>query len=126
MGQVETSKSFYQAFTDEKAMRSKIQALDIWTGTPVICITISPNDINNPALHLQTPRLRHRKEPVGPSSGACRFKAPWKMVEETAFTEDGLLKIHRNHPLVNPYNKAMAIGLGHNHDISIILTRTKG
>ncbi|KAI8649770.1 ATP-dependent DNA helicase [Fusarium keratoplasticum] len=57
---------------------------------------------------------------------ACRFKAPWKIVEETGFSEEGLLKIRRNHPLVNRYNKAMAIGLRHNHDISMILTRTKG
>ncbi|KAJ3568908.1 hypothetical protein NPX13_g6264 [Xylaria arbuscula] len=57
---------------------------------------------------------------------ACRFKAPWKIVEESGFTEDGLLKIRRNHPLVNRYNKAMAVGLRHNHDISMILTKTKG
>ncbi|KAG6996878.1 ATP-dependent DNA helicase pfh1 [Fusarium oxysporum f. sp. conglutinans] len=57
---------------------------------------------------------------------ACRFKAPWKIVEQTGFSEEGLLKIRRNHPLVNRYNKAMAVGLRHNHDISMILTRTKG
>ncbi|EWY79571.1 hypothetical protein FOYG_17265 [Fusarium oxysporum NRRL 32931] len=57
---------------------------------------------------------------------ACRFKAPWKIVEKTGFTKDGLLNIRRNHSLVNRYNKAMAIGLRHNHDISMILTRTKG
>ncbi|KAJ3572625.1 hypothetical protein NPX13_g4988 [Xylaria arbuscula] len=60
------------------------------------------------------------------SRTACRFKAPWKIVEQTGFTEDGLLEIHRNHPLVNRYNKAMAVGLRHNHDISLILTKTKG
>lgn len=57
---------------------------------------------------------------------ACRFRAPWKIVEETGFSEDGLLKTRRNHPLVNRHNKAMAVGLRHNHDISMILTRTKG
>ncbi|KAJ6436144.1 c2h2 type zinc finger domain-containing protein [Purpureocillium lavendulum] len=57
---------------------------------------------------------------------ACRFKAPWKLVEETGFTDDGLLRIRRNHPLVNRYNKSLAIGLRHNHDVSMILTRTKG
>ncbi|KAH7461132.1 hypothetical protein FOMA001_g19195 [Fusarium oxysporum f. sp. matthiolae] len=56
----------------------------------------------------------------------CRFKAPWKTVERTGFTTDGLLEIRRNHPLVNRYNKAMAVGLRHNHDISPILTNTKG
>ncbi|KAJ2891231.1 uncharacterized protein MKZ38_000723 [Zalerion maritima] len=62
---------------------------------------------------------RHRRT-------ACRFKAPWKIVEWTGFTEDGLLEICRNHPLVNRYNKAMAVDLRHNHDISLILTKTKG
>ncbi|XP_044718874.1 ATP-dependent DNA helicase PIF1 [Hirsutella rhossiliensis] len=57
---------------------------------------------------------------------ACRFKAPWKIVEETGFTEDGLLQIQRNHPLVNRYNKSLAVGLRHNHDVSMILTKTKG
>ena len=37
-----------------------------------------------------------------------------------------MLAIRRNHPLVNRYNKAMAVGLRHNHDVSMILTRTKG
>ena len=57
---------------------------------------------------------------------ACRFKAPWKIVEETGFTEEGLLRIRRNHSLVNRYNKSLAVGLRHNHDVSIIVTRTKG
>ncbi|KAM4064306.1 PIF1 protein [Hirsutella rhossiliensis] len=57
---------------------------------------------------------------------ACRFKAPWKIFEETGFTEDGLLQIRRNHPLVNRYNKSLAVGLRHNHDVSMILTKTKG
>jgi len=56
----------------------------------------------------------------------CRFKAPWKTVEQTGFTTDGLLEIRRNHPLVNRYNRAMAVGLRHNHDVSPILTNTKG
>ncbi|KAJ6436034.1 reverse transcriptase domain protein [Purpureocillium lavendulum] len=57
---------------------------------------------------------------------ACRFKAPWKIVDATGLSDDGLLAIRRNHPLVNRYNKAMAVGLRHNHDVSMILTRAKG
>ena len=60
------------------------------------------------------------------SRTACRFKVPWKIIGEMGFTDEGLLKIRRNHPLVNRYNKAMAVGLRHNHDISAILTKTKG
>ncbi|KJZ68252.1 hypothetical protein HIM_12356 [Hirsutella minnesotensis 3608] len=57
---------------------------------------------------------------------ACRFKAPWKIVDETGFTEDGLLQVRRNHPLVNRYSRSLAVGLRHNHDVSMILTKTKG
>jgi hypothetical protein len=56
----------------------------------------------------------------------CRFRAPWKLVPETGFTDDGLLEVKRDHPMVNQYNQSMAIGLRHNHDISRILTRKKG
>jgi hypothetical protein len=56
----------------------------------------------------------------------CRFRAPWKLVPETTFTEDGLLEVKRDHPMVNQYNQSMAIGLRHNIDLSPILTRKKG
>ena len=55
----------------------------------------------------------------------CRFKAPWRLVEKTAFTEDGVLQIRRNHCMVNRWNKAMAVGLRHNHDISFIASQCK-
>lgn len=55
----------------------------------------------------------------------CRFKAPWKLVERTAFTEDGVLQIRRSHNMVNRWNKAMAVGLRHNHDISFIGTQCR-
>ena len=55
----------------------------------------------------------------------CWFKVPWKLVERTAFTEDGVLQIRRNHSMVNRWNKAIAVGLRHNHDISFIATQRK-
>lgn len=55
----------------------------------------------------------------------CRFKAPWKLVERTAFTEDGVLQIRRSHNMVNRWNKAIAVGLRHNHDISFIGTQCR-
>lgn len=55
----------------------------------------------------------------------CRFKAPWRLIEKTAFTDSGLLEIRRNHNMVNRWNKAMAVGLRHNHDISFIGTQTR-
>jgi hypothetical protein len=56
----------------------------------------------------------------------CRFRAPWKLVPQTGFTDDGLLEVKRDHAMVNQYNQSMAIGLRHNIDISLILTRKKG
>jgi hypothetical protein len=55
----------------------------------------------------------------------CRFKAPWRLVEKTSFREDGVLQIRRRHSMVNRWNKAIAVGLRHNHDISFIGTQCK-
>lgn len=62
----------------------------------------------------------------GTKQNPCRFGAPWKPVEKTYFAEDGLLRLRRGHNLVNRWNKAMAVGLRHNHDISFIVTKCKG
>ncbi|KAM4056438.1 ATP-dependent DNA helicase PIF1 [Hirsutella rhossiliensis] len=51
--------------------------------------------------------------------------APWKLVEETTLSQDGVLRIRRTHPMVNRWNKAIAVGLRHNHDISFIATQRK-
>jgi len=55
----------------------------------------------------------------------CRFKAPWRIVEKTGFKEGGVLEIRRNHSMVNRWNKAISVGLRHNHDISFLGTQTK-
>ena len=55
----------------------------------------------------------------------CRFHAPWPLVENTHF-DDGLLKVARKVSMVNRYNEAMAIGLRHNHDISLVLSKNYG
>ncbi|EXL90209.1 hypothetical protein FOIG_16527 [Fusarium odoratissimum NRRL 54006] len=62
----------------------------------------------------------------GTKQNPCRFGAPWKPVEKTYFDEDGLLRLRRSHSLVNRWNKVMAVGLRHNHDISFIVTKCKG
>ncbi|KAF4448962.1 ATP-dependent DNA helicase PIF1, partial [Fusarium albosuccineum] len=59
------------------------------------------------------------------NGGLCRFQAPWRLAEKTAFTADGVLQIRRRHSMVNRWNKAMAVGLRHNHDISFIATQRK-
>ncbi|XP_044714496.1 PIF1 protein [Hirsutella rhossiliensis] len=62
---------------------------------------------------------------AGRKGDLCRFKAPWRLVERTALTADGVLEIRRTHSMVNRWNKAMAVGLRHNHDISFIATQRK-
>ncbi|XP_044715033.1 AAA domain-containing protein [Hirsutella rhossiliensis] len=61
----------------------------------------------------------------GAEGDLCRFKAPWRLVERTALTADGVLEIRRTHSMVNRWNRAMAVGLRHNHDISFIATQRK-
>jgi hypothetical protein len=55
----------------------------------------------------------------------CQFKAPWRLVERIMFTADGVLLIWRSHSVVNWWNKAIAVGLRHNHDISFVATQYK-
>lgn len=75
-------------------------------------------------IHKHTPTcLKYANLQDGGMAGQCRFKAPWPLVEMTAFTEDGVLKIRRSHVYVNRYNKAIAVGLRHNHDFAFILTQ---
>lgn len=77
-------------------------------------------------IHTHSPTcLKYSVGKKGPKGGLCRFKAPWRLVEKTSLTPDGVLQIRRTHPMVNRWNKAMAVGLRHNHDISFIATQKK-
>lgn len=77
-------------------------------------------------IHTHSPTcVKYSIRGQGKNRSLCRFKAPWRLVEKTSFTEDGALRIRRNHTMVNRWNKAMAVGLWHNHDISFIATQCK-
>ena len=77
-------------------------------------------------IHTHSPTcVKYSMAGPGRKGGLCRFKAPWKLVERTAFTADGVLQIRRSHSMVNRWNKAIAVGLRHNHDISFISTQRK-
>ena len=77
-------------------------------------------------IHTHSPTcVKYSINRRGNARDPCRFKAPWKLVERTHFSEDGVLHIRRNHDLVNRWNKAMAVGLRHNHDVSFIATQRK-
>ncbi|KJZ70363.1 hypothetical protein HIM_10254 [Hirsutella minnesotensis 3608] len=77
-------------------------------------------------IHTHSPTcVKYSLGKKRPKGDLCRFKAPWRLVEKTAFTPEGVLQIRRTHPMVNRWNKAMAVGLRHNHDISFIATQRK-
>ncbi|KAM4055575.1 PIF1-like helicase [Hirsutella rhossiliensis] len=77
-------------------------------------------------IHTHSPTcVKYSLGKGGRKSDLCRFKAPWGLVDETAFTGDGVLRIRRSHSMVNRWNKAIAVGLRHNHDISFIATQRK-
>jgi hypothetical protein len=77
-------------------------------------------------IHTHTPTcVKYSMTGPGRKQDLCWFKAPWKLVEKTAFTADGVLQIRHSHPMVNQWNKAIAVGLWHNHDISFIATQQK-
>src|SRR5215469_2914578 len=77
-------------------------------------------------IHIHTPTcVKYSITGPGRKRDLCRFKAPWRLVERTAFTADGVLQIQRSHSMVNRWNKAIAVGLRHNHDISFIATQRK-
>ncbi|XP_044717365.1 PIF1-like helicase domain-containing protein [Hirsutella rhossiliensis] len=56
------------------------------------------------------------------TSVASRRHGSWSRRRRS---QDGVLRIRRTHPMVNRWNKAIAVGLRHNHDISFIATQRK-
>jgi len=46
-----------------------------------------------------------------------RFRAPWRLIPETSFTGNGLLKVKRDHQIVNQYNQSIAIRLRYNYNL---------
>lgn len=77
-------------------------------------------------IHTHSPtRVKYSLGNTRRKADLCRPRAPWRLVEKTAFTPDGVLQIRRTHPMVNRWNKAIAVGLRHNHDISFMATQRK-
>ncbi|KJZ69874.1 hypothetical protein HIM_10729 [Hirsutella minnesotensis 3608] len=53
-------------------------------------------------IHTHSPTcVKYSLGKKRPKGGLCRFGAPWRLVEKTAFTPEGLLQIRRTHPMVN-------------------------
>lgn len=77
-------------------------------------------------IHTHSPTcVKYSIQGQGKHRNPCRFKAPWRLAERTGFTNDGVLQIRRTHSMVNRWNKSIAVGLRHNHDISFIATQCK-
>ncbi|KAM4067377.1 PIF1-like helicase [Hirsutella rhossiliensis] len=77
-------------------------------------------------VHTHSPTcVKYSLGKGGRKRDLCRFKAPWRLVDKTALTADGVLQIRRTHSMVNRWNEAIAVGLRHNHDISFIATQRK-
>ncbi|KJZ70119.1 hypothetical protein HIM_10489 [Hirsutella minnesotensis 3608] len=76
-------------------------------------------------VHTHSPTcVKYSLGKGGRKGDLCRFKAPWRLVDKTALTADGVLQIRRTHSMVNRWNEAIAVGLRHNHDIFPLLRRS--
>jgi len=53
----------------------------------------------------------------------CRFRAPWRLVPETGFTDDGLLEVKRDHPMVNQVAKQFPKNFPY---VLVVFRRPKG
>ncbi|KAM4061887.1 ATP-dependent DNA helicase PIF1 [Hirsutella rhossiliensis] len=57
-------------------------------------------------IHTHSPTcVKYSLGNKGRRGDLCRFKAPWKLVEETTLSQDGVLRIRRTHPM----RKTMAL-----------------
>lgn len=56
----------------------------------------------------------------------CRFGAPWSIVERSHITDEGVIKLKRNHDRVVRYNAVLEAAFRHNHDFTFMHTKTRG
>ncbi|KAK0745438.1 hypothetical protein B0T18DRAFT_428600 [Schizothecium vesticola] len=108
------------------AARNKIKSACWKYGLPNIWFTINPNDLTNPKLADFAGSLDFIHDSVrDPVSSAeyfaremeCFFK---HYVHATTFNKDGDLVLKRSNGFINRWNKTLAVGLRHNHDISFL------
>ncbi|KAH9203479.1 hypothetical protein DL95DRAFT_503334 [Leptodontidium sp. 2 PMI_412] len=78
--------------------------------------------------HTKTCTRHQRKVPKSPFQNSqfptqlllqiCRFLFPRPLVPESIVTEDGYIRMERNHPFVNRYNPVIASAIRCNHDVN--------
>ncbi|KFZ18957.1 hypothetical protein V502_03896, partial [Pseudogymnoascus sp. VKM F-4520 (FW-2644)] len=55
----------------------------------------------------------------------CRFLFPRPLVPESMVTEEGYIRMERNHQFVNKYNPVIASATGYNHDVNFTASSPK-
>ncbi len=60
-----------------------------------------------------------------PFSQYCRFLFPKPLVPKSMVTEEGYIRMERNHPFVNKYNPVIASATGYNHDVNFTASSPK-
>jgi hypothetical protein len=55
----------------------------------------------------------------------CRFLFPRPLVPESMVTEEGYIRMERNHQFVNKYNPVLASATGYNHDVNFTASNPK-
>lgn len=55
----------------------------------------------------------------------CRFLFPRPLVLESIVTEEGYIRIERNHQFVNKYNPVIASATGYNYDVNFTASSPK-
>ena len=58
-------------------------------------------------------------------SQICRFLFPRPLVPESMVTEEGYIRMERNHQFVNKYNPVIASATGYNHDVNFTASSPK-
>ena len=75
--------------------------------------------IEGMATDADDPPPRPHASKQSPSQ-ICRFLFPRPLVPESIVTEEGYIRMKRNHQFVNKYNPAIASATGYNHDVTFI------
>jgi hypothetical protein len=74
-------------------------------------------DTNESPQSLETQRLT--------LSQICTFLFPRPLVPESTITEEGYIRMERNHQFVNKYNSVITSATGYNHDVNFTASSPK-
>lgn len=76
--------------------------------------------------HAHTATCYKYKKKQKDNTTRCRFGAPWALVKNSHITEEGVIKLRRDHDRVVRYNPVLAVAFRHNHDFTFMHTKTRG